>query len=355
MPIVVLSSSLQHEQFMSGLSHPANNRSRNVGSGDYRYKAVANWMLRPAGFDPVEVAAVATDSQDQVYVFNRGLHPVAVFSPAGEFLTAWGEGLFARAHGIMIGPDDSIYCVDDADHTVKKFTWDGKPLLMLGASGHPSNTGAATVDFRTIQRGGPPFNFPTDLALAANGDLYITDGYGNARVHRFSATGELLGSWGEPGDEPGQFRVPHGIAIDRQGRVYVADRENSRIQRFSPKGVYLDEWTDVARPCEVFIDRHDAVYVAELGYRAGMWPGTSAPYPGATGGRVSVFDLEGNLLARWGGGEDPCAPGDFFAPHDVWVDSRGDLYVAEVVASAGGNRGLVSLDCHTLQKFVRER
>jgi hypothetical protein len=135
--------------------------------------------------------------------------------------------------------------------------------------------------------------------------------------------------------------------------VYVADRENCRLQLFDRDGKFIGEWTDIARPCEVFIDEQDDVWVAELGFRAGMWPGTTAPTPDATGGRLSVFDSQGQLKARWGGGQDPCAPGDFFAPHDVWIDSHGDVYVSEVVMSAGGARGLVSPTCHTLQKFVR--
>jgi DNA-binding beta-propeller fold protein YncE len=277
---------------------------------------------------------------------------VVVLSRDGEFLHSWGEGAFQRAHGITIGPDDMVWCVDDYDHTVKKFSTDGLLQGTLGVSGRFSDTGATTVDFRTIRRSGPPFNFPTNLAIGPAGDLYVSDGYGNARVHRFSPDGRLIASWGEPGGEPGHFRIPHGIAVDPQGRAYVADRENSRIQRFSSEGDYLDEWSDVARPCEVFVDRCGIVYVAELGYRAGMWPGTTAPHHGATGGRVSIFDGEGRLLARFGGGDNPCAPGDFFAPHDIWVDSRGDLYVSEVVMSAGGNRGMVSRDCHTVQKFV---
>jgi DNA-binding beta-propeller fold protein YncE len=209
------------------------------------------------------------------------------------------------------------------------------------------------VDFRNIQRPGPPFNFPTNLAISPNGDLYVADGYGNARIHRFSPDGTLLMSWGEPGSGPGQFHVPHGIAIDRHGTIYVADRENSRIQLFTAEGKFLTEWTDIARPCQVFIDDTSCVYVAELGYRAGMWPGTHPPTPAATGGRLSIFDIHGQLLARWGGGDNPCAPGDFFAPHDVWVDSRGDIYVSEVTMSAGGNRGLVDPRCHCIQKFIR--
>lgn len=317
------------------------------------YEADDRWARLPTGWSWNEATAVATDSHDRVFVFNRGEHPVTVFDREGTFLFAWGEGSFVRPHGVTIGPDDSIYCVDDLGHTVRKFTPEGKPLLTLGTSGQPSDTGATSVDYRTIQRAAGPFHYPTNLAVAANGDLFISDGYGNARVHRFSSTGELILSWGEPGSGPGQFHVPHGIAVDAAGTVFVADRENSRLQLFTPKGEFIAEWTDIARPSQIFIDRAGVIYVAELGYRAGMWPGTTASSPDAPGGRVSIYDGEGTLLARWGGGDNPCAAGDFFAPHDICVDSRGDLYVAEVTMSAGGNRGLVDPSCHSLQKFVR--
>jgi DNA-binding beta-propeller fold protein YncE len=316
------------------------------------YEPVPGWPELPAGLGWQEVAAVACDSRDRVYVFNRGEHPLIIFEADGSFVGTWGEGLFARPHGISIGPDDAVYCTDDAGHTVRKFTPDGRLLLTLGDS-KPSDTGATSVDYRTIRRAGAPFHYPTNLALAADGSMYVADGYGNARVHKFSPDGRLLFSWGSPGDGPGQFHVPHGIALDGQGTVYVADRENSRIQLFDGAGRYLSEWTDVVRPCQIFIDLHERVYVAELGWRAGMWPGTSAPSPDAPGGRLSIFDLRGQLLARWGGGENPCSPGDFYAPHDVWCDSQGSIYVAEVVYSAGGRLGFVPSDCHSLQKFVR--
>ncbi|MCI0358502.1 MAG: hypothetical protein L0211_08470, partial [Planctomycetaceae bacterium] len=170
---------------------------------------------------------------------------------------------------------------------------------------------------------------------------------------KFSADGKLLHSWGEPGASKGQFSVPHGLAVDRQGTVYVADRENSRIQLFSPDGECQGEWTDVARPCDLVIDAEGRVYVAELGYQAGRWPGTGPPPAGATGGRVSIFNSHGRVLARLGGGQWPCKAGDFFAPHDIWLDSRGNFYVAEVVRSASGNRRPASGDYHTLQKFIR--
>jgi DNA-binding beta-propeller fold protein YncE len=319
---------------------------------DFGYEADDRWAKLPSGWSWREVAAVATDSRDRVYVFNRGEHPVMVFEQDGTFLTSWGEGLFARPHGITIGPDDSVYCTDDLDHTVRKFTSDGRLLLTLGTSGRPSDTGATSMDYRTILRAGPPFHYPTNAALSPEGDLYVSDGYGNARVHKFAADGRLLLSWGEPGGGPGQFRLPHGIAVDQQGTVYVADRENNRIQLFTLDGTYRCEWTDLAQPYQVFLDGAGNVYVAEVGFRAGMRPETVPA--DAPGGRVSIFDRQGRLLARWGGGRNPCAPGDFYAPHGICVDSRGDIYVGEVIMSAGGNRGLVSPTCHTLQKFIRQ-
>jgi DNA-binding beta-propeller fold protein YncE len=293
-----------------------------VGAKSHRYEALRIWEQLPRGWNFGEVAGVATDSRDRVFVFNRGEHPVIVFDRGGGFLTSWGEGSIRRAHGIHIGPDDAVYLTDDLDHTVRKFTPDGKLLLTLGN------------------------------CVASNGDIYVTDGYGNARVHKFAPDGRLLSSWGEPGDKPGQFNLPHGIAVDSDERVYVADRENSRIQVFTQGGELLAVWTDVARPMQVFIDKSDTVFVAEVGFRAGLFPWQTPPTD-PVGARLSIFDRDGKLLTRWGGGADPTAVGDFFAPHDVWVDSRGDLYVGEVTLSAGGNRGLVSPSCHSLQKFVR--
>lgn len=324
-----------------------------VGDGLFRYRANPCWAQLPVGVRWSEVAAMAIDSQDRVFVFNRGDHPLMVFDRHGNFLTWWEEGRFTRAHGITIGPDDSVYCTDDLGHTVTKFSRTGRLQWTLGTRNRPSDTGATSIDYRTIRHSGPPFHFPTNVALAPDGEaFYVSDGYGNARVHKFSAEGKLLFSWGNPGGGPGEFHVPHGIAVAADGRVFVADRENSRIQIFSPDGEYLAEWPDIARPCQLTFDREGRAFVAELGYRAGMWPGTVPPSPDATGGRVRVFSPEGHELCRWGGGTQPTAAGDFYAPHDIRLDSRGDLYVAEVVWSAGGNRGLIGPDCHTLQKFT---
>ena len=321
-----------------------------VGQGGFTFVADPAWHSLPEGWDLGEVTAVATDSRDRVFVFSRSVHPVMVFDRDGRFLYSWGEGVFHRPHGIHIDRHDAVYCTDDLDHTVRKFTTDGELLLTLGTSGRPSDTGATSVDYREIRQAGPPFNFPTNVAIGPAGEIYVADGYGNARIHKFSGEGELLRSWGAPGDGPGQFHVPHGIAVDSQGVLYVADRENSRIQKFDSEGVFREAWP-AARPCQVFIDHADRVYVAELGYKAGMFPGNEPPFPNSTGGRVSIFSGGGDVLARWGGGETPSAAGDFFAPHDIWVDAFGDIYVSEVTYTAGIARGAIGTDCHTLQKF----
>ena len=303
------------------------------GTGDHRYEVADLWAKRPSGWTFVDVVGVAIDSQDNVYVFNRGAHPVMVFDREGNFLHAWGEGVFTRPHGITIGPDDSVYCSDDKDHTVRKCTTEGRVLMTLGTPNMYSDTGYTGRDYRTIKRGGPPFNRPTKVALGPSGEIYVSDGYGNARVHKFSPEGELLFSWGEPGDSPGQFNLPHSVVVDKQGRVYVADRENNRIQLFTSDGEFISLWGDLLRPDDICLDTDQTLYVAELSHR------------------VSIFDLDGRLLARWGDDEPNLDAGHFVSPHGTAVDSRGDLYVGEVCeTNAGIDRG-----SRALQKFVRVR
>jgi DNA-binding beta-propeller fold protein YncE len=321
-----------------------------IGSGDYAFRVAEGWEQLPAGWSHRDVARVAVDSRDRVYVFNRGEHPVIVYEPGGAFVTSWGEGVFANPHGITIGPDDRVYCTDAGDHTVRVFTLDGTLLQTLGSPGIASDTGIVD-DYRSITHGGPPFNRPTNLAIAPNGDLYVSDGYGNARVHVFGPAGDHRFSWGEPGTGPGQFNLPHAIAVAADGRVLVADRENSRIQLFSPSGEYLDQWTNVVRPADLVIDPRGNVIVVELSVNLGAW-GKQPPDPAAAPSRCTVLDPQGHVLTRFGTHE-PCAPGSFFAPHGLCLDSRGDLYVGEVTWTAGGRQGAVPESCHTLQKLVR--
>ena len=323
-----------------------------VGAGEHRYRPDPDWGALPAGWSYVEVAGVAADSQDNVYVFNRGEHPVIVFDRDGTFLRSWGEGTIERAHGIYITADDRLFLTDDKDHTVTEYTLAGERVMTMGVSGHPSDTGVVGIDYRTIAQAAGPFNLPTNLVAAGDGRLYVTDGYGNARVHCFSSAGDFLFSWGAPGSGPGEFHLPHGIDVDGSGRVFVADRENSRLQLFDAEGRFLEEWPDIVRPTDLFICDDDTVFVAEEGARCGLFPWMT-PDPDAIGGRVAVFAPDGKLLARWGGGLDPCSPGDFYAPHGIWLDSNRTIYVGEVNWSAGGKDGDIPPDCPCLRRYVK--
>ncbi len=317
------------------------------GKGKYTYELV-DWKAKfPDGWSPIEVNGLAVDSQDRLYAFNTGEYPVTVFDREGNLLSTWGKESFKHNHGAIIGPDDTIYCADDGNHTVSKFALDGKVLLTLGSKDKPTDTGFTWVDEKgerldfmaamtSTKRSGPPFNSPTDVALSPSGEIYVSDGYGNARVHKFSPDGELLISWGEPGHGPGQFIVPHAIAIDKQGRVLVADRHNNRIQIFDVDGHYLTQWDDLILPTDIFIDNDQTVYVSEL-------------HP-----RLSIFDIDGRLLARWGNEgrtkEDPL----FVTLHTVVVDSRGDIYVGEVMGIYQGDPFLDTRKTRMIQKFARK-
>jgi len=306
------------------------------GADRYRYELVDGWAKCPEGWSFVDVCGLAIDWQDRVYVLNRGNHPVMVFDRDGNLLTSWGEGFFKRAHGSCIGPDGSIYCTDDGTHTVSKFTSEGKLLSVLGSKDQPSDTGyvqqpGLAESLATIKRGGPPFNRPTGVALSPSGEIYVSDGYGNARIHKFTPDGTLLFSWGEPGDAPGQFRLPHSVRVDREGRVWLADRENNRIQIFDAQGELLNQWTDLNRPTDLFIDAEETVYISELSRR------------------VSIFTIDGKLLARWGNEGQVKETDLFIAPHAIAVDSQGDLYVGEVSGTHDG----IDRGSKTVQKFAR--
>jgi sugar lactone lactonase YvrE len=234
-----------------------------IGSHKLEYEVVQGWERLPEGWAFTEVVGVAVDSRERVFVFCRGPHPLIVFDKEGRFVDAWGAGRFVRPHGIFISPDDRVFLVDDEGHSVYEYSTQGELRRRLG-DGQPSDTGY--VPGRSpVARGAGPFNTVTNVALAPDGELYVADGYGNARVHRFAADGRLLGSWGEPGSGPGQFNLPHGIAVDRRGRVYVADRENSRVQIFSRDGVLLDIWDWPNRPCDLFIDADERLSSAGVG------------------------------------------------------------------------------------------
>jgi DNA-binding beta-propeller fold protein YncE len=304
------------------------------------YRPIVGWGRLPDTWSFVEATSVAVDARDNVYVFNRGAHPVIVFDRQGTFLRAWGEGVFRRPHGITVGPDDTLWLTDDTHHTIRQFTAEGKLLLTIGDPDTPA----------TLQSG-RPFNRPTHVALCPRtGEIYVSDGYGNSRVHKYDPRGRHLFSWGEPGTDPGCFNVPHNIATDSEGLVYVADRENHRVQIFDPRGQYLGQLNNLHRPCGLFADRRDGgrLYVGELGTDLAV----NATVPNI-GQRVSVLSMKGDLVGRVGGRFPGEAPGEFVAPHGCTVDSRGDLYVAEVSWTAKGSKETPPREIRSLQKFER--
>jgi len=306
------------------------------------FRVLEGWGRLPEGWRYVEAAGVAVDSRDNVYVFNRGEHPLIVFDREGNFLRSWGEGLVGRAHGITIGPDGEVWLTDDGNHTIRKFTPEGRLLLTIGDPDKPA----------TLQSG-KPFNRPTHVALSPlTGDLFISDGYGNSRVHKYDPKGRHLFSWGEPGTDPGCFNLPHNIATDAEGLVYVADRENHRVQVFDAEGRYMAQLNNLHRPCGLLIDRREGgtIYVGELG--SDLAVNQSVPN---LGGRVSILSLKGDLLGRVGDRFRGEKPGQFVAPHGVVTDSRGDLYVAEVSWTAKGRHETPPREIRCLQKFIRAR
>jgi sugar lactone lactonase YvrE len=304
------------------------------------FTEVEDWARLPEGWSFCDVPGVAVGPDDRVYLHNRGNcprsadHPIIVLEPDGSFVRSFGEGYFTFAHAIAMGVDGLLYAVDVGGHLVRVFTPEGELVRTIQGPVSPSDTGY-TTDFRTILKGAGPFNQPTKMVTAANGDLFASDGYGNARVHHFTPTGELRTSWGEPGKTQGAFNIPHSVLVLPDERVLVCDRENERIQVFDLNGAFLDEWTDLARPDDVCVDDAGNVYVAELGERAALFPFMPRPYEQDRVARISVLDLDGKVLLRWG--DDPAGPIQFVAPHGIAVDSKGNLYVGEVRQAGGAD------------------
>lgn len=270
-----------------------------VRLGERRYRIERPWGRLPAGETLGQISHVGVDSRDNVYAVQRRdavadpdpRDPITVFSPNGEYLRAFGQAWVADAHGIFITPDDVVLVADRDAHQVCAFDHQGALLFTLGKRHAPLE----------------PFNHPSDIAVAPNGDIYVSDGYGNSRVHRFAADGRPLGAWGQPGRGPGEFALPHAVWVLDDERVLVADRENCRVQVFSPEGEFLQEWPDLYHPADIYADTSGEIYVTD-----------ETP-------RLTAFDNHGKMTGR-------CRP-SLNTPHGIYGDSKGNLFIAEIQPS----------------------
>ena len=293
------------------------------GKGKYTYECDPTWAKGVIEKYAVGVVAgVTVDEQDNVYVLTRSDPPVIILDKNGRELETFGSGIFGRAHGMFRDRDGSLFGVDDARHAVYKFDAQRRIVMTLGTPDQATDTGY-TSESKTVVRAAGPFNRPTRLVTDAQGNIYVTDGYGNARVHKFDRDGRLLKSWGEPGNAPGQFNLPHGIGISSDGKtLYVADRQNNRVQLFTTDGEFLAVWKDFKRPSDIWVDKEGVIFVSE---------NRRSSADDCAPSRVSVMSPKGELLARLGDDDVPYdEKSAFHSAHGVAVDSEGSVYVGNV-------------------------
>jgi DNA-binding beta-propeller fold protein YncE len=263
------------------------------------YRVVPDFFHGPKGMTAGETSGVALNSKGHIFLFQRVAPMLAEYDEHGNYVRSIGEGLFVHPHGLRIDDEDNLWTTDDGGHLVLKLSSEGRVLLVLGRKGV-----AAEADWL--------FNQPTDVAFGKNGEIYVSDGYGNSRVVKFDREGKFLKAWGKFGTGPGEFNLPHSIAIDRQGNVYVGDRENKRIQIFDAEGNFLKEWTGIGYPYGLFISPDQHVWMIDGGYD-----------------RILELDANGKILGALG--EPGHSPGQFAWGHFLAVGNDGKIYVADVL------------------------
>ncbi len=301
----------------------------NVSPG---FAVIADWPERRAEHRRGAVSGAWVDEQDRVWLHTRGTPAVQVYSREGAYLFGWSGETAGGAHHLKMDADGHVWLADLEEHTVRKFTREGESLLVLGTPGEPGG------DDRHLFA-------PTDMAFASNGDIFVADGYGNARIVHYDGEGNFIRSWGRIGSAPGELSLPHAIAIDSRDRLYVADRNNVRIQVYDTGGNLLDSWPDLIVPWGFWISQSDDLWVC--GSTPMQW--TDHPdYPGFPLGCppkdqvVMKFDPGGRVVQTWSapkGVDGAERPGELNWVHCLAFDSGGNLYCGDIV----GER---------LQKFV---
>lgn len=297
------------------------------------YAVDPKWPQRPQGVNWGAVPGIAVDDKDNVYVVTRAKPPVQVYDSSGKYLRGWGDDLFGTngSHHIEIDKQGNIWLADITNHVIMQCTPEGKLLKKLGTPGE------AGVD-------DTHFNKPTDMAITPDGEVFISDGYGNNRVVHYDRNGKFVKAWGKLGTGPGEFSIPHAIALDSQGRIYVADRNNARVQVFNKNGQFVEEWKNIVLPWGFWVTAQDEIWVTGSSPMQWRETDTNAGIPPKD--QVFMkFATSGKLLELWTvpKGEDKKeVPGDLNWVHCLAVDSQGNIYAGDIQ----GQRA---------QKFVRQK
>ena len=297
------------------------------------YEVDATWPSRPANIPWSDMPGVAIDKTGNIWCYTRTQPAIQVYSPEGELVNSWTTEANSKAHQIKIDKEGNIWLADTGLHIVRKFKPDGSKLMQIGTAGEPGNDNTH-------------LNKPTDMAIASNGDVFISDGYGNARIVHCDKKGEFIKSWGTLGNTDGRFSIPHAIAIDSKDNIYVADRNNVRIQVYDTEGKLQASWRNIIVPWGFCITENDDIWVC--GSTPMKWR-FDPKYPGAPLGcppkdQVFMkFRPNGQLIQMWAipkaiDGKEK--PGELNWVHCLAVDKAGNIYSGDII----GKR---------LQKFVR--
>ncbi|MCA9040469.1 MAG: 6-bladed beta-propeller, partial [Planctomycetaceae bacterium] len=272
--------------------------------------------LAPFGW----VSGMALDKDENIWLFNKGDNPVRCYTASGELVRTWGQGDFQDPHHIRIDHEGNVWVADFGLHIVQKYTPEGKLLMQLGEKG-------VNGEDQTH------FNRPTDMAIAPNGDIFVTDGYGNRRVVHFDKSGKYIKEWGSYGTGRGQFVLPHAIVIDGEGKLYVADRNSGRIMIFNQEGELLDEWSNIIMPWGMSINADGDLWVC--GSSPHWWKRGEA-YPEFKDQMFIRFSTDGHLKQVWTvplgdrNDRDSVKPGEAIGVHCIVQDKKGNLYVGDI-------------------------
>jgi len=279
----------------------------------------AKWPQRPDTATWGNVPGIAVDEKDHVYVFTRAEPPVQVYDASGKYLRGWGKGI-GSAHHIKIDSNNYVWIADTGNHVVEKYTSDGKLLLTLGTRGKAGRDSAH-------------LNRPCDMAFGRNGDVYVADGYGNARVIVFDTIGKYLREWGELGSGPGQFSIVHAIATDSKDRVFVADRNNVRIQVFNPDGKFVEEWKNLIVPWGFHMTKNDELWVC--GSSPMQWRKDDSTLGCPPKDQIFMkFSTQGKLLHLFTlpkGLDGLERPGEVNWVHCIAFDSKNNMYLGDII------------------------